>query len=188
MASETQIANMALTLLGETRKLASLADDTTAARELRAAFGMERDAELRRHLWNFAKTRLTLAPLATPPAFGFGYAYQMPADWLRFVPGADSWPYSLEGGQLLTDAGPALNILYIRRVEEPGQFDALFVRALAARLAMATCLSITGSSERRDGAAADYRMAIADARQVDAVENEPDDQPLDDWVLARERE
>lgn len=186
MASETEIANLGLTLLGETRLLASLEENTTAARAMRAVFALERDAELRRHVWNFARRRAALPALAEAPPFGFAYAYQLPPDWLRFVVQADAWPYSIEGGKVLTDEGSPLNITYVARVEETGLFDALFIDALAARLALRTCLTITGSMERQDRAVQAYREAMASARQVDAVENPPDDRPDDDWVIARE--
>ena len=66
--SNVTIANLALSQLGDMRIL-SLNDDTKPAREVRAIFDTTRDAELRKHRWNFAIVTTELAALnETAPA------------------------------------------------------------------------------------------------------------------------
>jgi hypothetical protein len=186
MTSAVQIANLALVTLGDDEALVELNSDTRAGRTILAVFDPLRDAVLRAHPWNFAVTRASLPALATAPAFGFAYAYQLPADWLRFVDEEEYQPYSIESGKLLTDAEPPLNIRYIRLVTDPGRFDALFVTALAARIAWHTAQRLTGSAQIKADARAAYMEAMAEAKRVDGQENPPEDYPEDDWVLARE--
>lgn len=186
MTSAVQIANLALVTLGDDEALVELNSDTRAGRTILAVFEPLRDAVLRAHPWNFAMTRASLPALIDPPAFGYAYAYQLPADWLRFVDPDEYQPYSIESGLLLTDAEPPFNIRYIRRVTDTGLFDAMFVQALATRIAWAVAQRLTGSAQIKADAERAHLAVMADAKKVDGQENPPDDYPEDDWVLARE--
>lgn len=196
--SNVAIVNMALTKLGAER-IASLDDDTKNAREAKAIYDLQRDAELRRHRWNFAIKRASLPALATPPAHGYTYAFQLPPDCLRvdavgeFYPahdlsdyrGADSRPYKIEGRAILSnDAGP-LAIRYGARIDDPVQFDAAFIEAFACKLAFELALPITDSSSKKREAGAEYETAVRDARRLDAIEDPPEDQPDTSWITAR---
>jgi hypothetical protein len=44
-----------------------------------------RKAELRKRHWSFAIKRAALPALADAPTWGFGYAYQLPTDYLRLM-------------------------------------------------------------------------------------------------------
>jgi hypothetical protein len=186
MSSAVEIANLALAKLGDDDALVDLTTDTRAGRTILAVFDLMRDAVLRAHPWNFAMTRVQLPALTTAPVFGYTYSYQMPGDWLRFIDEEDYQPFALEGGKLLTDSSPPLNIKYIRRVTDTGSFDSLFVAALAARIAMETAQRLTGSASIRQNAMADYAAAISEAKKVDGQENPPEDMLEDDWIVARE--
>ncbi|MFZ4687851.1 MAG: hypothetical protein ACOYLS_01305 [Polymorphobacter sp.] len=188
MASAVQIANLALVTIGDDEALVELSTDTRAGRAILAVFDIERDALLRAHPWNFAMTRASLPALADAPPFGFGYAYQLPADWMRFIDETDYEPFAIESGQILTDRAPPLNIRYVRRVTDTGLFDALFVKALAAAIAAQVAQRLSGSATVRANAMDEYAMRIAEAKKVDGQENPPEDLLEDDWVLARERD
>jgi hypothetical protein len=197
--SNVAIANRALSKLGEDR-ITSFADDSKPARAIAACFDIVRDAELRRRRWKFALTRTSLAALADAPAFGYAYAYQLPADCLRVwsvgdaAPGAviseyrtslDAPEWQIEGRTILTDYGAPLKIRYTSRVEDPQQFDAAFVESLAARLAMECADELTGMASRVDKAMTDYNIAIREAVRANAIESAPDPLPDDEWVLSR---
>lgn len=186
MASAVDIANLALVTLGEEEGLITLSQDTRAARAILAVFDLLRDAVLRAHPWNFAMTREALPALANAPVFGYAYAYQLPADWVRFIEPQDYEPFAIEGGMVLTDCPPPLHIRYVRRVTDTGLFDALFVQALAARIAAQVAQRLTGSDSIRRTAMDAYTAAITEAKGVDGRENPPDDPLEDDWLLARE--
>jgi hypothetical protein len=186
MTSAVQIANLALVTLGDDEALVELNSDTRAGRTILAVFEPLRDAVLRAHPWNFAMTRASLPALVAPPPFGFAFAYQLPADWMRFVDPDEYQPYSIESGLLLTDAEAPLNIRYIRRVTDTGLFDALFVQALATKIAAQVAQRLTGSAQIKANAEAAHMAAMAEAKKVDGQENPPEDYPEDDWVTARE--
>lgn len=188
MASAVEIANLALLALGDDESLVELNTDTRAGRAILAVFAIERDALLRKHPWNFAMTRVSLPALADAPPFGYQYAYQLPADWLRFWDETEFEPFAIESGKMLTDSPPPINIRYIRRVTDTGAFDALFVKTLAASIAVAVAQRLTGSATIRGNAMDEMAMQMAEAKRIDGQENPPEDLLEDDWVTARERD
>ncbi len=102
MASIVGICNSALIKLGASTIL-SLTEGSKNANLCNEQYEKLRDDLLRAHPWNFAAARQKLARLADAPAFGFAYAYQLPAAFLRAieVSGNDSGrggaAYKIEG-------------------------------------------------------------------------------------------
>lgn len=189
MASETDICNRALQKMGA-GSITSIDENSPDARECKRAYSIVRDAELRRHVWGFATRRQILAPSTTAPAFGFTYAFPLPSDYLRLHPNAlvDDW--SIEhvqgvGRCILTSDGTSIKVRYIARIEDTGQYDALFIEALAAKLALELHPKITQSALKERQAREDYKDAIADAKQVNAIEKVSADTPEDSWITAR---
>ena len=82
--------------------------------------------------------------------------------------------------------GPALLIVYAQVVEDPAQFDALLVDALAARLAADIAYSLVGSQQAQAQAWDVYRAKLAEARQIDAQEQGVVDEfSAPDWIESR---
>lgn len=198
MASQVEIANRALTKIGEAR-IISLSDDVEAARVISSIWDVARDAELRVRNWNFSIKRESLAALSAAPSWGFQVQYQLPSDCLRvlqvgeFYPGPSMSDYrnqseamwQIEGGKILTDYEAPLKIRYVSRVEDTGLWDALFVEAFACRLAVESCERITQSNTKRDLAWNEYQQAVKAAVRADAIENPPEPLPDDSWMLSR---
>lgn len=187
MASAVEIANLALEKLGDEGEIISLDEDSRAARAVNACFAMMRDAVLRDHPWDFARHRVSLAASTEQPAWGGWTAFPKPADFIRFVEEEKDQSYRLEGRAILAMTAGPLNILYIRRVENTGEFDPLFVDALACRIAWQVAKKITGSTAAREAAWQEYEATLRKAARVNGQEDEPQDIREDDWVLARER-
>lgn len=198
MASETDIANRALTKIGAGR-IISLSDDLEAARVINNVWDSVRDGELRAHLWNFAVRRDQLAALVSVPSWRFAYEYQLPSDCLRVLQvgeyfpqpsltnyrGSDESAWRIEDTKIRTDYGAPLPILYVSRSENTGTWDALFVSAFASRLAFEICERLTDSTSKRELAMREYRDAIRQAVTCNAIENPPQPIADDAWVLAR---
>ncbi len=198
--SDVAIANRALTKLGAAR-IISFADDTKEARAIAACYYILRDAELRRRKWRFALKRAQIPALTETPAFGYAYAYQIPADCLSILTVGDIAPgvdlsdyrqsldtalYSLEGRTILTDLPAPLNLRYKARITDPTQFDLAFVEALAARIAWELCEDLTQSSQKKVDAQTDYKVAIREAIAANAVETAPEVVPDSSWLLSRQ--
>jgi hypothetical protein len=193
------VANTALALLG-IPGISSLSDDNAKARAMSRSYDIQRRAELRAHLWSFAMARTTTPASSTVPAFDFAAQYAFPTDALRIVQAGDWYPgeisvdysnatnadYRLEGRFILSNVvGAPLKVRYVSDVTDPNLLDPLFVVAFAARLASATCLLLTESNVKKKDISDDYKMAITQAVQVNAVEKTPEQLPDNSWMIAR---
>jgi hypothetical protein len=190
VASQVDIANAALVKLGAER-ITNLSDP--GAEPLEGAWDRLRDAELRSHPWKFAIRRGEFAPLTEVPAWGAGYQYQLPADYLRLVAIADDWwwddelgpPWRIEGQRILTDMGSPLRLRWLSRVTETPRFDPLFVEALACRIALDLCVKVTGSASLKQTLRQDHMLALRDAYRVDAIERSPEPMRDTSWITGR---
>jgi hypothetical protein len=199
MASTVDIANSALTKLGESR-ITSLTDNVKGAREINAVFTLRRDKLLRTFNWSFAMERTTLPALVDTPSWGYSYLYQLPSDCLRVVLVDDIWvipglsnymggpdeePFRIVGRKIETDIGAPLKIRYVKRETDASQFDACFVEVFAADLAHACCEAITQSNTKKAGLKDDLRTEIMEAIRANAIELPPQQIPDDSWIMSR---
>lgn len=200
MASSVDIANSALTKLGESR-ITSLTDNVKAAREINAIFTLRRDKLLRTFNWNFAMKRTSLSALADAPAWGYALQYQLPSDCLRVVQVNDIWyipgygdfigagpdeePYKIEGQTIVTNFSAPLKVRYIRRVTNSGEFDAAFNEAFAYDLAHETCESIKQNTSMKESLRAGRKEEILEAIRANAIELPPQVLADDSWIASR---
>lgn len=196
MASQIDIVNRGLSKIGA-MPITALSDPAKAARLAASVYETVRDAEIAAYAWNFAKTRKMLPADMDKPAFGRERQYCLPADCLRVLE-AGPWPravmsdfvdydtssFTIEGRHILTDHGPALNLVYLRRVTDPGFYPPVFIEALAARLAVEMAESLTGSNSKRELAWKEYEQAVRQARRVNAIEKPPQAVQDDTWMAA----
>jgi hypothetical protein len=197
MPSDVEIANLALSQLGDLPIL-NFTDNNKRARELNRIYEPTRDSEIRAHIWNFAVRRIRLPALSTAPPFGFDFAYELPADYLRVIQAGD-WPpgmrmgwwwldgseYRIEGRTIVTDYSAPLSLRYLARVTDPTQFDACFVTSFACELAIKLCETLTQSTSKKQEAKDDKKRAISDAIRSNAIELPPEMLPPNSWEMSR---
>ena len=197
MASQIDIVNRGLSKIGDAR-ITALSDPTKAARLAASVYETVRDAEIAAYAWNFAKTRARLPADMDKPPFGWERQYCLPADCLRVLE-AGPWPqavmsdfisddtsaFTIEGRHILTNHGPALNLIYLRRVADPGFYPPVFIEALAAKLAVEMAESLTGSNSKRELAWKEYEQTVRQARRINAIEKPPQALVDDTWMAAR---
>jgi hypothetical protein len=202
VASQTDIFNRALTIIGEST-VAAPTEDTKRARVLFSLYDTTRDALLRSYRWGFAMKRAALPASSTVPLHQFERQFPLPSDFLRldfvgdFFVGlsltdyrnTDESAYALaasDAGTVIESNLPApLNIRYIARITVTAYFDALFVEALAAKLGADGALAITESSKAIAGAERAFERAIAAAVQTNAIERPPVPNADDAWLMGR---
>jgi len=141
MLTKTDIANLALHRVGAQRIMDLNEKGSKGARVMRDLYEPAVRELGRMAEWQCLKDRATLGRLATAPAFGWTYAYQLPATFIRLVKlngteyrGEPQDDHEIEGLKLLTDAEEA-KIEFVAFKEDANEFDALFVKALVAKLA-----------------------------------------------------
>jgi hypothetical protein len=178
MASDVDLVNMALSILGDD-PIVALTDNTARARVANVVYGPTRDAVLRAHPWNCATTRVALTINLTPPAFEWANSFALPANCLRVLSlnAVDQWgqpgyPFKIEGRNLLTNETVA-DIRYIFRPTDPSGYDTLLYDAIAYRLAGALAYPVTGSTAVVNGLLQIYEAKLKEARSINGQEGSP---------------
>lgn len=190
--SDVSICNAALDALGSD-PISALSDDSKAGRWCSRNFERVRDAVLRAYPWNCAMARANLAA-TDAPAFGYANKFPLPegpspAYCLRVlsIDGEVDFglTYKVEGRAILTDEDAPLEIVYISRITDPAQYDALLADAISARLALDAAYPLTGSVSLAEAMGKAYQEKLAEARGVDAQEGSPDDFLAPGWLESR---
>jgi len=176
MSSFTQMASNALQQLGAA-PISDIAENTGRAKRVNAIYEDVRDAVIRDAKWNFALERVQLAALADAPTFTWTNQHQLPENpyCLRVVQvysGDERIDHVVEGRRVLSNYS-TINLLYLKRVTDSAQFDALFTEAYEARLAAELAMSITGSRGVSQDFWKTYDTKIMNARLVDSQEGTP---------------
>ena len=177
MASTVDICNGALNQLGATTIL-SLTEDSKNARLCNSRYTQVRDGLFRTHPWNCLQKRVELAADTTAPAWGFSYAYTLPADCLRLLRILDyDSNYKVEGRKILSNTS-SMKILYIGRITDPNEYDELLRETLSASLAADIAFAVTSNNTTATNMYNLFQDKLKDARFVDSTEGQNVDQDL----------
>lgn len=204
--TQTSIANRALQLVGY-QPITSLTQNDRGARAMARAYPTVLAEMLRANYWNFSIKRAILAASATPPIFGKANFFPLPSDYLDLAPpdqyttysfgaipqrpntgsGYDDWSIENADGVLsIASNMPApLYIRYVSSNTPESMYDACFVEAFAASLAMATCEELTQSNTKLANFEKMYEAQMELAKKRGAFESKPTAPPVDTWILAR---
>ncbi len=177
MASTVDICNGALNQLGATTIL-SLTEDSKNARLCNSRFTQVRDAVFRSHPWNCLQKRVELAADTDAPAWGFSYAYTLPADCLRLLRILDyDSNYKVEGRKILSNTS-SMKILYIGRITDPNEYDESLRETLSAALGADIAFAVTSNNQTATNMYNLFQDKLKDARFVDSTEGQNVDQDL----------
>ena len=177
MASVVDICNGALNQLGASTIL-SLTEDSKNARLCNSRYTQVRDALFRTHPWNCLQTRLELAASTDSPAWGFTYAYTLPANCLRLLRVLDyDSNYKVEGRKILSNTS-SMKILYVSRVTDPNEYDELLRETLSAALGADIAYAVTSNNTTSQNMILSYQEKLKDARFVDSTEGQNVDHDL----------
>jgi hypothetical protein len=192
--SPVDICSLAMEYLSDQALTSVDAPITPAEAVASRWYDMTRRSLLRRHPWNFAIKRTSLARNSTTPEFGYADAYDLPDDFVRHIEILSSdmsttiTDYEIENGQILCDnSGGALYVRYVYDLTIVSKFDALFVDVLALELAMRICRKITGNNDLVPGIKEILKDLVADAFSVDGQERPPKRVERSNWKAARRR-
>lgn len=184
MASETEIANSALIKVGAATIL-DIDDNVKSAKLCKRRYYELRDKLLRTYPWSFAIKRVELAQIATAPAYGFDYAYQIPSDSLRIIEiDYRCTDYRREGDTIVSN-NSELFIRYTQRITDPNKMDVAFRESLAAKLAQEICISLADNQNLYKILAKDFLNSISEARNTSAIERGSDYILAEEWLKSR---
>ncbi len=191
MASKVDICNEALNLLGA-NTIASLTESSTTAVLCNRIYDTEVDCLLRQHNWNSAVQEANLAAVVGTPVIGWLYKFLMPTDpyCLRVLnvydTADDDQNFQCRGRHIYCDTS-AVDILYIGRITDPSEFDAMLMKTLVDLLAYRLSFPITRSKDVTAAMYSAYRNTLADAMSVDSQEGTPEELKSDHLLDARLR-
>lgn len=198
MASQNQIANWALDLMGEPH-VDDITDAVERAELLLAAWDSVRDNLLRQKTWRFSIQRASLAVHSSTPAWGFSYQYQIAADVVRVVQvdqyyppailsdqvGSDTAYFHIEGDKILTNLSAPLKVRWAVNSVDVGLWDPCFAQVMACDLAERLAPRATGSEAMLNRIAAQRSQAMGAAQRVNAIETPPRMINDGSWVVSR---
>jgi len=196
MASEVQIAKLALQHIGDRYDISDLNEEGTEAEQMNLIFSDTRDELLRRVPWRFAKKYTSPATLTATVPGGWTYAYQYPTDAVKVrgitnVLGYDADALDFEVALLsddtkviLTDEASA-EFFYTARVTDTTKFDPEFTMAFSFLLAARSCMSLTGSVEITSKLDQEVLRVVSHAADTDSSEGRTRSAPEASWIDAR---
>lgn len=198
MSSDIEICNLALSRVAVTQAIASFTERSKEAEQCRVLYPHLREVVLQEFPWPFAESIVALASLGSP-APGWAFRYRYPADCLKIrnivQPGfrralsSDmEIPYQIgydAGGRVIHTDQPEAVCRFTFKVEDSTFFDALFVEALAWRLAMDLALPLTSKPDLQQFAAQQYQMALTLAEGSAFQESQSDPEPESEFVTVR---
>lgn len=183
MANRTQIANLALSWMGQDQ-INDLGDNQNEAIVMNANFDLSRDKVLNDYAWTFAIRREILSPVTALPVFGFDNKFLIPSDVLYVhrvlrpqSTGATLFTQaSSRGGQnadwvregkFILAREDVVHCIFIIRVTNTDLFSASFVHALAARLAADTAMTFTENEKLQTRMEERYDSKLVEATFAD---------------------
>jgi len=177
MASEVDIANSALNLLGAST-ISAFTDDSKNARLVNQRYEPVRDRVFRSHAWNCLHKRVQLAQNTTAPVVEYSYAYSLPSDCLRVLKihngTTDSIvseiDYKIEGRNIVTNEG-TVYLIYIAKITDPNLYDTYLQESISHQLAADLCYAITNNATLANNYMVRADERLREARFVDATEN-----------------
>ena len=186
MASFVEIGSNALRLLGDDPST-SLTEDSERARLVNALYEEVRNEVTRAAMWNCAKDRQVLASLADTPAFGWSYYHQLPSTCLRVIDvlsGDIRIDHEVEGRKIMTDVS-SVNVIFLKKITDPNDMDALFIGAYTAKLAAELAEPVTGSRSLAEQMWTLYDRKVREARTIDSQEGTVSNLDVQQLVDAR---
>jgi hypothetical protein len=174
MASIVDICNSALNQIGASN-IISLTEDSKAGRICNQRYAFVRDSVFRAHPWNCLVTRRTLSPDSDSPAFEFDNQFTLPTDpyCLRILHlDYHDIIHRVEGRKILCNED-TVNLVYVGRVTDPGQYDMLLVESISAALASDIAYPLAGSTSLAQEMRLVFEEKLREARFVDATEGTP---------------
>ena len=204
--SKTQIANMALSHVGDRHNIESIDNEvSTEADEVRLWYDFSRQQALQGGDWSFARVRAVLTTHSeeiptetnTPMAGVWAFRYVYPANCLAVrkiqhpnAPPSDAVPFQIELASdgntktILTNMESAVAV-YTLDQEQVVLYSPKFVLALSLALAVNICFTLTGKLKLKASLQKDFLRVVGSAGADDANEQVSPPPRDSDWIRDR---
>lgn len=184
--SQISIANSALVKVGAER-ISSIDEDNKRAKIIKSIWDESRDAALRAHPWHFAKKRVVLFPVSTPPAWGYTYQFDEPNDCLKVLGvDPDTIDFILENSRILANCS-TLNVQYTYRHTDWSKWDSMFAEAFSWQIASTIAYALSQSATLSQLCDKKFDAVLAEARSANGSEGVLKGIEADTWTSSRRR-
>jgi hypothetical protein len=182
MPTKTSICNLAVSWVAGNRIVNIGSDDSSEAQICRDNYEDTVKAVLEERAWTFATKRYKWTPLASGPAWGYDYAFQIPSNVLTirevhendtYANGANDVDWRREEDKIVCN----LEEVYVKvtvNVTDENKFSAQFVQAVAARLAAIMAIPIAESRALQSDMWNLYNNLLVRAGSVDGMQGKND--------------
>lgn len=191
-ATKTTVCNLALDIVGELPIQDYDTADGAESRWLRRNFDHVVEVALRANIWSFSVQFHEISADTFTATPRWSYRYSFPPDALRFLPptagglrGSEPIAYEIKGSKILTNTAAPLYADFVMNINEPGQWDPLFVQVIAASLAEGMAHRFTRKNSFLELAMRMKADAIDTAEQVNAFEAGAE--PIENLAIVRAR-
>lgn len=205
---QTQIANVALQMLGE-KRISQIDEGTPLSIRVLNLWDATWFTFLESHDWRFARKLTTLAMVGTDPSVDWAYAYTKPTDCLmpRFlvptnesgqqspslISGVTPYPFEVIGTEIHTDLEDAM-LRYTYKVTNYNLVPGSAAMGFAVTLARGLAIGVTGSkamSKIREQLKEDWGYLMGEAIRINDSQDrlDPPDKvfkTLNPWQAARQ--
>lgn len=209
MASVVDICNMALSRIGNSQRIDSLSERSIQAEQCSLFFEQTRDTVLRDFNWPFATKFVQLAQVSVNPNPAGELSYGYPVDCLLArkivnaifpvnyypydcgyydLPQIPAIPFRIIQGdstRLISTSVTPATLEYTARITDAGQFDPLFVSALAWKLGVELCLPLAKEQSIAQSCEQQYQIILASARAQALNEGAPNRMPESSFITGR---
>lgn len=183
----TDICNLALSYLGNTREIATMSEKTTEAILCNRFYDITRQSLLKMFPWNFAVKQAALVLVEDETDNTYTYVYEKPSDCLRVLKvmsTKDCWMetnnYNVVYGnpgviiqRIVCDLSDAM-VSYIVDVQDTEAMPAEFIDAFALMLATRIAMPLSSSGALTQAVQQQAQIALDTAKRMCAVErNQP---------------
>lgn len=197
MASQLEIANWALTLIGE-KRLSSLSDDNQNAEIISELWNNVRDSLLTSSAWSFAIERTSLPADSDVPAWGYSYQFTLPDYVVRVLQVSEEYSgldlssfrngdtnlYRIEKRKILANMTAPIYVRWITNNVDVGLWHVAFAKLMAADLAFFLNPRAT-ENEQISMRIAQWRVsAWADATAANAIEQPSEPVADSEWMAS----
>lgn len=185
--TSTDVCNLALSYLGNTREISSMSEQSTEAILCQRFYNIARESLLKMFPWNFAVKQNSLTLVEDETDNTYAYVYENPNDCLRVLKvmaandgGAVVNDYNVVYGhpgiavrRIVSDVADA-KISYIADIQDTEAMPSEFIDAFALTLANRLALPLSSSGQMAQAIQQQASIAVDVAKRMCAVErNQP---------------
>lgn len=190
--SKVGVANRALDHIGKDR-IASLTENSTAARKVNEVFDSVLVSVLERAPWTFGRTIRVLAEVTNDWPERWAYKYDRPGDMVKFIrlippvddpEGQDPLPVGHRVGAIYANE-PSAKAEYIPEITETASLPQYFLDAFAFLLARDLAMPMTRKQSLWDALDQRYEFQLSRASEIDAAQEQSTYTRGNDYIQAR---